>query len=207
MSDKDNQMPVLTVRQRPDEASRTPKNPCAWIAKAEVGGVIYTARSRHGAPNALFRKLVEAGIPDGPAEVSIAGLRGAMRYASFHAAAQVTYTEGATRSVARVRYREYPGADEGEETAPAECPKTVPGAGKDRGEPTLDGSLEPERCVTSKTADRDNGSASQPCSICGRPFRPWRPTALHCSGACRQKAYRLRATSSIPPDTGEAMFR
>jgi hypothetical protein len=207
MRDNDNQMPVLIVRQWPAEASRTPNSPCAWIAEAEAGGVLYIARSRHGAPNALFRQLVAAGIPDGPAEVHTSDLRGAMRYGSFHAAATVTYTEGATRSVAMVRYREYPGAGAVSSPSSAECPKTAHGAGVDGGEPTPDGSLEPELRVTSKSEPGDRRAERQQCAVCGRLFRPWRPQAAHCSRACRQKAYRLRATRSIPSDTGEEAVR
>jgi hypothetical protein len=197
---------MILVMHYPLEDTRTPNSCCYWVAEAEIAGRVFSARSRHGAPNALFRKLVEAAIADSPAQVTIAGLRGAIRYPSFHVAAQVTYTEGAGRSIARVRYREFRPANEGEqayptndEPAPAECPETVYGEGKDRGKPAWDGSLEAERRVTPKSGAGDKDDKRRACAMCGRLFRPWRPQAVHCSGGCRQKAYRKRSKT---PEAG-----
>jgi hypothetical protein len=98
-------MAHLVVTQRPLEETRTPNRACVWVARTEVEGRVFEARSRHGAPNELFRQLVEAGIADAAAEVRSSGLRGEMRYASFHAAAQFTYSEG-DAPLRRVRYRD-----------------------------------------------------------------------------------------------------
>ena len=80
---------------------------CVWIAEATVDGVAYTARSRHGAPNALARRLVAAGLADRPMVIRYQGLAGTMLRRSFHAAANWTYSEG-DQSLRRVRYKERP---------------------------------------------------------------------------------------------------
>ena len=36
------------------------------------------------------------------------------------------------------------------------------------------------------------------CETCGENFEPPRSNARFCSNACRQRAYRVRASSSIP---------
>jgi hypothetical protein len=187
-------MPIV-VTSRPDETTRTPNGPCFWIAEATVDGHQFRARSRHGAPNALARQLLAAGLADRPMVISYRGLAGAMTYRSFHAAAKWTYTEGASTPIKKVSYREWkPGAP-----ILTECPETVEGEGQERGGALFDGSLEPGGSVTPKTGDRTPDSEQRPCAICGRLFRPWRPQATHCSGACRQKAYRQRGKKEPPP--------
>ncbi len=64
---------MIVVRQFADEASRTPNNSCYWQAECVVDGLAYVARSRHGAPYALARELLAAGIPDAPMQVTSAG--------------------------------------------------------------------------------------------------------------------------------------
>src|SRR5262249_46786196 len=73
---------------------RTPSSGCIWLAECEVGGRRFEARSRHGAANALARKLLTAGIPDRPLEVHFDGLAGSLRWGSITAAAKRTFTEG-----------------------------------------------------------------------------------------------------------------
>lgn len=96
-------MRPIEIMQHPDEASRTPSMGCAWVATCEIAGRRFTARSRHGAPNALARQLVEAGIADHPVEVREIGRPGAMRYRSLHKMAGYTYTEG-NHPLKRKRY-------------------------------------------------------------------------------------------------------
>ena len=97
----------IVVTCRADEATRTPNSSCIWIAEATVEGRTYTARSRHGAPNELARRLVVAGIADRPMMIRYHGLAGAMTYPSFRAAAAWTFSEG-DRPLRRTRYREQP---------------------------------------------------------------------------------------------------
>jgi len=61
--------------------------------------------------------------------------------------------------------------------------------------------LAPERRVTHKSACDEPGCRS--CARCGRLFWPRRPQTIHCSSACRQKAYRLRANGATPARTEE----
>jgi len=53
--------------------------------------------------------------------------------------------------------------------------------------------------VTPKIGVGDEQAELRQCETCGRRFRPWRPQATYCSGACRQKAYRDR---SRKPEAG-----
>jgi hypothetical protein len=102
------------MRPRPIEATRTAENSCAFIAECEVGGRAFAARSRRGAPFALARDLVAAGVADQPVEVTHAGLRGAMRYPSLHRMAGLTITEGVRGSVEIGRWQERPDFSVGE---------------------------------------------------------------------------------------------
>jgi hypothetical protein len=96
---------MISVRQWPEEATRTPNSACYWIAETTIDGQEYSARSRHGAARELARVLVAAGIPDAPMEVHSAGLRGHLTFGSFHAAAIWTFTEGNT-PLQRVRWQD-----------------------------------------------------------------------------------------------------
>jgi hypothetical protein len=95
--------PVIVVRARPLEETRTPNSGCLWLAECEVDGKHYEARSRHGAANALARQLMAAGIADQPLEVHFDGLPGHLRWGSLEAAANRAYTEG-NRPVQCVRW-------------------------------------------------------------------------------------------------------
>jgi hypothetical protein len=86
----------------------------AWHAACAIDERIFEATSRHGAPNALARVLVEAGIPDDDVEVHDLD-RGepgigivSLRYRSMHEMAKWTYEESAGRPLRRVRFRERP---------------------------------------------------------------------------------------------------
>src|SRR5690349_10908697 len=100
-------MTPIAVTVRPDEATRTANSACVWIAEATVDGRAYVAYSRHGAPNALARQLVAAGLADRPMVIRYHALEGTMACRSFHAAAMWTFSEG-ERTLHRVRYREPP---------------------------------------------------------------------------------------------------
>ena len=85
----------LSAHQRPDETARTERG-CPWLIECTVDGTLYRARSRSGAPMALARLLVAAGIPDQPMRVTSAGLAGATLYRSIHRLAGRTIAESAT---------------------------------------------------------------------------------------------------------------
>lgn len=89
-----------------------------------MDGVTYTARSRSGAPFALARSLVEAGVPNQPMTVIAHGLRGESRYRSIHEMAGWTIAESAAKPVHRVPWQPY----EGE--ADAEVPRSSPASGQ-----------------------------------------------------------------------------
>ena len=98
----------LTMYQSPAEPTRTPENNCLNEAEAIIDGRRYFARSRRGAPFALARVLVAAGIPDRPVLVMHKGLRGEMRYRSLHRTAGRTVRESASFSAGVGRYEERP---------------------------------------------------------------------------------------------------
>jgi hypothetical protein len=64
---------AIIVHQRPDEPTRTPNKSCRRIAEAVVGGRVFTALSRYGAPSEFARVLVAAGIANAPMQVHSAG--------------------------------------------------------------------------------------------------------------------------------------
>ena len=59
---------MIRIRQRIVPRSRTHTG-SLWEATAEADGNTYSAASRHGAPQALARELVAAGLADRPVEV------------------------------------------------------------------------------------------------------------------------------------------
>jgi hypothetical protein len=98
---------MIEIQQRPDYATRTPENSCKWIATADVGGNIYTAKSRKGAPYALARVLVAAGIEDHPVQVESNGtIRSLTTYPSLHEMARWTIAETVTRPARQMRWRD-----------------------------------------------------------------------------------------------------
>jgi len=98
----------IVMHQSPAESTRTPENNCTYEAEAIIDGRRYFARSRRGAPFALARVLVAAGIPDRPVLVMHKGLRGEMRYRSLHRMAGRTVRESASFSAGVGRYEERP---------------------------------------------------------------------------------------------------
>jgi len=78
-----------------------------------------------------------------------------------------------------------------EMTPLAKCPENGGGVGQDPGGPLADGALAIPARVTPKIA-----ITPRACSTCGEPFIPWRPQAVFCSSACRQKAYRQRLAAA-----------
>jgi hypothetical protein len=194
---------MIKVLTYPIEETRTPNGVCYWVAETTLqDGRFFSVRSRHGAPNGLARQLVAAGIPDQPMEACDrrSGLK-ALTYRSFHAAAKWTYTEGAATLLQRVRYQEFLGLPESDadavpregEPMPAECPETVLVNTKKGGGAPSEAVQHPSDSVTPKIGVGDEQAKLRQCEACGRRFRPWRPQATHCSGACRQKAYRERS--------------
>jgi hypothetical protein len=130
-------MTLIVVKVKPLEQTRTPNSACVWLAEAQVGGRHFEARSRHGAPNALARELVAAGIADRPLEVRYKGLAGYLRWGSLAAAAKRTYTEG-NRPVQCIRW-----------VAPQDASQAIRAAPK-RGVEELaatSGLLEPAACL------------------------------------------------------------
>jgi len=70
---------LLTINCQLVPNSRTSRGS---LVDTEIAGEIYSQAARHGAPNALARILVSAGIPDGPVEVRYKGLAGVITYRS-----------------------------------------------------------------------------------------------------------------------------
>jgi hypothetical protein len=188
---------VIIVHCRPLPETRTQNSACAWLAECEIDGRQFEAKSRHGAPNALARELVAAGIPDQPISIHYEGLAGAVRYRSFHAAAAWTFAESQSTPLRRVPYREFGEPSEGAETLhrPPEQMRFSVGHG------SLEGPAE----NTPFSAQPDEGSKSTPipggarprCVTCGQEFQPRRPWATFCSARCRVAAHRRRKLDGI----------
>jgi hypothetical protein len=117
---RDDDRAMIFIHQRIVPRSRTGTG-SPWEASTEIGSKTYSAASRHGAPQALARVSVAAGIPDQPVEVRseicifddgktirTEELKGCIRYRSLHAMARYTFEEG-DRPLHRVRYTERPG--------------------------------------------------------------------------------------------------
>ena len=105
---------MLPMHQWPSEPTRTPNDICYYEAEVVIDGQRYSARSRRGAPFALARVLLAAGLSDQPVQVTHKGLRGHMSYPSLYRMAELTVVESATTPVRLGRYREWPGALHGE---------------------------------------------------------------------------------------------
>jgi hypothetical protein len=173
-------MTPITVTCWPNEATRTPNSACIWVAEVMVDGRIYTARSRHGAPNELARQLVAAGVIDRPMVVHYRRLAGTMTWRSFHAAATCTYSEG-DQPLRRVRHKEQPEglflrSGDGENAfhrAPDDV-VVIP---------------EPDPLKTGR----------RKCVSCDGDFFPARPWSRFCSAACRLRAHRATISRSDQP--------
>lgn len=98
---------MTLARQRPDEQHRTNRG-CPWVATCEIAGTSYAARSRSGAPYALARILVAAGIPDQPMSLVTQGLKGEMRFRSIHRMAGWTVAESSSTPAKLVKWTERP---------------------------------------------------------------------------------------------------
>lgn len=89
---------------------------CLWRATCTIAingeGQDFDATSRSGAPYALARELVTAGLPDQPVRVTsdamsgteIRRLPGHASYASLHRMAEFTMAEGGKTRLLRVRW-------------------------------------------------------------------------------------------------------
>jgi hypothetical protein len=89
---------MLTINQTIVPDSRTTRG-SAWLATATIDGRVYDARSRSGAPFALARILVAAGIPDQSVRVTRTGAAGDITYRSLHRMAELTIAESSTQPV------------------------------------------------------------------------------------------------------------
>ena len=108
---------MITVYQRRDtNISFTPERGAVWIAETVFASIPYIARSRSGAPNALARVLVEAGVADDLMRVYHEGLRGYFEWPSLRKAAARTFSEGASTPLRNLKY-----------TPPPESTETVQG--------------------------------------------------------------------------------
>jgi len=97
---------MILSRQYPDEPRRTSRG-CAYKIDCEINGINYSASSRSGAPYALARVLVAAGIEDQPMTVFSTGLAGETRYKSIYRMAGYTVAENASQPVHVRRYVAY----------------------------------------------------------------------------------------------------
>ena len=176
----------LEASCRPLHETRTPHNPCYWIATCTVDGCTFEARSRRDAPRELARVLLAASIPDRPMRISYAGTKGTRRYASFHAEAAWTTVESASTPVRRSRYAER--TDQISELEGSEPANGSYGTDqKMRNKPAAVSQQPPEADPHQKARD-----STQICDGCGAEFVPARKWSTFCSGACRQAAYRER---------------
>lgn len=98
---------MLTISQHVEAGSNTGSRGSAWIAEATVEGTRYEASSRSGAPFALARVLVGAGVPDQPVIVTHEGLRGHVAYRSLHRMAGLTIAESASHPVHLRKWSEF----------------------------------------------------------------------------------------------------
>jgi hypothetical protein len=186
---------MIRIRQRIVPGSRTHTG-SLWEAMTEIGGKTYSATSRHGAPQALARVLVAAGIADQPVEVRSevcvldAGkemrteeLRGCITYRSLHAMAKWTFTEGAATPLHRVRFQEQPEGVFSIEASGQEMRFTPP-----------------DDLVVAPVSDPSKKGRRR-CVSCDVDFFPARPWSRFCSSACRLRAHRrLRhQDQNVPP--------
>jgi hypothetical protein len=166
---------MIEMFATPVEGSRTSKG-IAWEATATLTGRSYSARSRHGAPNALARELVATSIPDSPVTVRYAGTAGCMTWRSLHRMAGCTYSEG-NAPLHRTRWVEHPGI-------------SINGAAS--GDAVIEGTTSALRLPT----PTENGAVGAPqfiCDNCRQPFTAKRINARLCSTRCRKQASRKAA--------------
>jgi hypothetical protein len=181
---------MIEIRQRIVPRSRTHTG-SLWEAVTEIDGQPYSATSRHGAPQALARVLVAAGIADQPvevrsevcvfdngAEIRTEQLRGCIRHRSLHAMAKWTYSEG-NQPLRRVRFQEQPEGVFSVQSSGQKCVSSPP-----------DDVVE----VTPPDGRETQAPAPRRCDGCDSDFVPARPWSRFCSPACRLRAHR-RASS------------
>lgn len=185
---------MIEIRQRIVPRSRTHTG-SLWEASTEIDGKTYSTTSRHGAPQALARVLVAAGIADTPiavrsevcvfdngAEIRTEQLRGCIRYRSLYAMAKWTFTEGAATLLHRVSFQAQP---EGVFSIEAPGQKCVSSP--------LDDVVEVPPPDGRETEAPAPAAETRRCDGCDSDFRPARPWSRFCSPACRLRAHRRRA--------------
>jgi hypothetical protein len=177
---------VIQIRQHLVPHSRT-QTGSLWEAFTEIGGKTYTATSRHGAPQALARKLLIAGIPghqpvevfsqvctyDNGTEIHTEELRGCVTYRTLYAMARTTLEEG-DRPLRRARFKERP-----QIAFPLQ-----PGAAETRFTPPDDVVVIPEPDPLETGRRR--------CVSCGGDFVPVRRDQRFCSSTCRLQTWRAQ---------------
>jgi hypothetical protein len=107
---------MIEASQYPDETHYTGRG-CPWLISCEIDGVTYSAASRSGAPYALARVLVAAGVLDQPMSVVSQGLKGDARYKSIHKMAGYTIGENATHPMHLTSWHPYGGRVRGDDGA------------------------------------------------------------------------------------------
>ena len=186
---------MIKIWQRPVPRSRT-QTGSLWEAFTEIGGKTYSATSRHGAPQALARKLLVAGVPgqqpveafsqvctyDNGTEIHTEELRGCVTYRSLYAMARTTLEEG-DRPLHRARFKERPQI----------AFPLLPSA------PEMRFTLPDDVVVTLAPDPLKTGLRR--CVSCDGDFFPARPWSRCCSSACRLRAHRrLRhQDQNVPP--------
>jgi hypothetical protein len=206
---------MIHIRQRPVPRSRTHTG-SLWVAMAEIGGETYHATSRHGAPQALARVLLSAGIPDqavevrsevcvldNGAEIRTEELRGCIRYRSLHALAKWTFTEGAATLLHRVRYQAQREGVFSSEASGQKCVSSPPVgtlASAERSEGLAADGGTGQKCVSEPAFDvvevpppdgrETQAPATRRCEGCESDFLPARAWSRFCCPACRLRTYR-----------------
>ena len=177
---------MIEIRQRIVPRSRTHTG-SLWEASTEIDGMSYSAASRHGAPQALARVLVAAGIPDQPvkvrsevcifdngAEIRTEKLRGCIRYRSLHAMAKTTFEEG-DRPLHRARFKER-----------TQIARPLPPVRQKMRFTYPVGILASDEQESPET----EAPATRRCEGCGGDFLAARRWSRFCSPACRLRAHR-----------------
>ena len=122
---------MIKMQQTMVSDTRTSNKGSRWRAATVIDGVPYEAESRSGAPFALARVLIAAGVGDQPVQTIGADGVVRMRWPSLFRIAGRTIQESATFPVREVRYTERPkslsgepqnrGISEGGATSPPEA--------------------------------------------------------------------------------------
>ncbi len=96
---------MLEVSVRPIRGTRTKERTILWEATAYIDKTMFSAQSRSNPISDLFRKMVDAGVPDQDVATFGEDGRVELRYGSFYAAAKRMLSETPTKPLGEGKYR------------------------------------------------------------------------------------------------------